>query len=353
MDLGSILDSGWVLMGEKLKNFESAFATYCGVAHCMGVANGLDAISIILESFKYLGRLEDGDEIIVPSNTYIATILGITNAGLKPVLVEPDSLTYNLDPHLVEQNISDKTKAIFTVYLYGHMSNLKILNGIAQKYNLYLFDDAVQAHGVEDDRRQKIEGLTDATAFSFYPGKNLEALGDGGAITTNDDALAEIILACRNYGSQEKYYNKYKGINSRLDELQAAFLCHKLKNLDRDNDCRRKIAKRYLNEINHGDIILPAYSGGKDHVFHLFIVRTKKRKKFMEFMEENGVQTAIHYPLPAHKQEAYAEWNNMSYPISEAIHEEVVSLPISLLMTNEEVNLVIETVNSFERQYKS
>ncbi|MBK8486672.1 MAG: DegT/DnrJ/EryC1/StrS family aminotransferase [Bacteroidetes bacterium] len=344
--LEDVLKSGWVLMGEHLKKFEQEFAYYCGSKHCIGVANGLDAIIIILNAYKELGRLKPGDEIIVPSNTYIATILGIIHAGFTPKFIEPNILTYNLDIELIESNITDSVKAIFTVHLYGQLSDIDGLKALAKKHNLLLLDDAAQAHGAIYNGN-RVGSLTDATAFSFYPGKNLGAIGDGGAITTNDDELAMTISALRNYGSHKKYYNLYKGVNSRLDEIQAAFLSLKLKNLDRDNQNRRTVARRYINEINNPKILLPYYSGTDDHVFHLFVVRVSQRDDLIKWLESKGIQLMIHYPVPPHKQEAMLEYGKLILPISEKIHNEVVSLPISNVMLDDEVTKVIEAINSF------
>lgn len=346
-DLHSILDSGWVLLGKNLDQFEKEFAQYCGVGHCIGVANGLDAITIILEGYKALGRLRNGDEIIVPANTYIATILGILNAGLSPILVEPKEHTFNLDPEGVASKISSKTKAIFTVHLYGQLSDMSSLQKLAEENELLLFDDAAQAHGAENDRGEKVGSLCHATAFSFYPGKNLGALGDGGAVTTQDRELAEFIRTYRNYGSQKKYHNIFKGVNSRLDELQAAFLRKKLPKLDEDNKKRRGVAELYLKGIQNKKITLPLYSGKGDHVFHLFVVKVKEREKFVQFLNDNEIQTMIHYPIPPHKQQALFEFSGSSFPITERIHDEVVSLPISQVISDQEVEKVIEIVNKF------
>jgi dTDP-4-amino-4,6-dideoxygalactose transaminase len=345
--LDEILDSGWVLMGANVSAFEKEFAAYCGAKHCIGVANGLDAITIILQGYKQLGLLKEGDEVIVPSNTYIATILGVHHAGLVPVMVEPDEHTFNLSAQKVAKAITEKTRALFTVHLYGQLSKMDELLELSKKHNLLLLDDVAQAHGAEMKNGQKAGTIADASAFSFYPGKNLGCLGDGGAITTNNSELASVVSAYRNYGSHKKYSNLYKGVNSRLDELQAAFLRHKLRNLEEDNEKRRKVALRYLEGINNPLVQLPFYSKGRDHVFHLFVVRVKKRELFIKHMENNGIQTVIHYPIPPHKQEAFSEWNDQSFPISELIHKEIISLPISPVITDSEIKLVIETVNNY------
>lgn len=346
--LDDLLDSGWVLLGENLHAFEKEFAHYCGVKNCVGVANGLDAITIILQAYKILGELKEGDEVIVPANTYIATILGIKNAGLLPILVEPDEKTFNLNPKEVEKNITPKTKAIFTVHLYGQLSDMEKLGQIAKENNLLLLDDAAQAHGGEDPKGEKVGSLCDATAFSFYPGKNLGALGDGGAITTDNHKLASVIRAYRNYGSYKKYYNEFQGVNSRLDELQAAFLRKKLIRLENDNEQRRKIAALYSNTITNARIKLPYQSGGKDHVFHLYVIRVEKRTKFIDYLSKNGIQTVIHYPVPPHKQKALKEYSSLCLPITEQIHKEVVSIPISPAIELEDVEFIINVINAYE-----
>lgn len=346
-DLNNILDSGWVLLGSHLENFENDFAKFCGAKFCIGVANGLDAITIILQGYKILGMLQENDEVIVPANTYIATILGIINAGLIPVLVEPDRETFNLSPNKVNEALTDKTKAIFSVHLYGQASDIPALKEIAVKNNLLLFDDAAQAHGARDEDNNIVGSSTDATAFSFYPGKNLGAIGDGGAITTNNEKLAKIIKAYRNYGSEQKYQNMFKGVNSRLDELQAAFLNHKLLNLNSDNQKRQEIARRYLKEILNPKIKLPKVKTIENHVFHLFVVKVENRKEFQEYLDENSIQTVIHYPIPPHKQPALKEFSHLKLPITEQIHEQIISIPISPVMEVSEINTVIDVLNKY------
>jgi dTDP-4-amino-4,6-dideoxygalactose transaminase len=341
-----VLDSGWYILGESVKKFEKEFADYCGSKHCIGVANGLDALILILEAYKHLGVMKDGDEVIVPSNTYIASILAISKAGLTPKLVEPSLEDYLLDASLIEQNISANTRAILPVHLYGQLCRMDEINAIAKKYSLKVIDDCAQSQGAVY-KGKRCGSLCDATGFSFYPGKNLGALGDAGAITTNDDQLAEVIRAYRNYGSHIKYHNLYKGVNSRLDELQAALLMPKLKRLDSENDKRRKVASCYLNKIKNSKIVLPKYHASENHVWHVFVVLTEKRDEFQQYLTSNGIQTIIHYPIPPHKQEAYKEWNSMSLPISEKIHQQVISLPISPVMTEEQINRVIEVVNNY------
>jgi len=348
-----IVDSGWFILGDRIKKFEKEFADFCEVKNCIGVANGLDALILILEGYKQLGFMQDGDEVIVPSNTYIASILAVSKAGLKPVLVEPDIDTYLIDENLIEEKITAKTKAILPVHLYGRLCNMHAINSIAKTHNLKVIEDCAQSHGANFEA-STCGNLGDAAGFSFYPGKNLGALGDGGAVTTNDDELAEIIRAYRNYGSHKKYENLYLGINSRLDEMQAAFLSIKLKTLEICNLQRRKIAQYYIEHINNDLITLPCskqtnITNFKSHVWHVFAVRVEDREKFRKYLSDNGIQTVIHYPVPPHKQPAYSEWNNDSYPISEKIHQEIISLPISPVMNPEEVEFVCKVVNSYQQ----
>lgn len=323
-----VIDSGWYILGKEVEEFEKEFANYCGTKYAIGVGNGLDALTLILRAYKELGILSDGDEVIVPANTYIATILAITNNNLTPVLVEPDIDTYLIDPDSIEENITSKTKAIMVVHLYGQTCEMDKINDIAKKYNLKVIEDSAQSHGAYyKDKRSG--NLADASGFSFYPGKNLGALGDAGAITTNDDHLAEVLKALRNYGSHKKYENIYKGVNSRLDEIQAAILRVKLKYLDDEIERRRKIARFYLENIKNYNIILPKVREDSNHVWHLFVIRTEKRDKLQKYLLDKGIHTLIHYPIPPHKQIAYKEWNDRSYPITEKISKEVLSLPIS------------------------
>jgi dTDP-4-amino-4,6-dideoxygalactose transaminase len=341
-----VIDSGWYILGDELKNFERNFSVYCGVKHTIGVANGLDALTLIINAYKVLGVFKDDDEILVPSNTYIASILAISANRLKPVLIEPDLSTYNIDPLLIEKHIGQNTKAILPVHLYGQVCDMDQINSIASKFNLKVIEDCAQAHGAYYGPG-RVGSLGNAAGFSFYPGKNLGAIGDAGAITTNDDELAEAIRALANYGSQIKYKNKYKGINSRLDELQAALLDVKLKTLDEETEVRRNIAELYLNGIINSKITLPKLLNRSGHVWHLFVIRVKDRETFQDYLLKNGVQTVIHYPIPPHHQEAYNEWNNSSFPISEIIHKEVLSLPISPIMKPDEVQKVIHLINNF------
>lgn len=344
--LEDVLNEGWFIMGQNLKSFETEYATYCGSKHCIGVANGLDALILILRAYKELGLMKDGDEILVPSNTYIASILAISANNLTPVLVEPNIESYTIDVELIEAKITSKTKGILAVSLYGQTPNFSAINNIASKHSLKVIEDAAQSQGAKHFGMIS-GGIADATGHSFYPGKNLGALGDGGAITTNEDDLADIILALRNYGSHKKYENIYKGVNSRLDELQAAFLRIKLKDLDNANEKRRIVANQYLIKINNKNIILPVELQNNKHVWHVFAVRVSNRDEFQKYLSDKGIQTVIHYPIPPHKQLAYSELSAVSYPVSEKIHNEIISLPISPVMTTEQVEYVIEVVNNY------
>lgn len=337
-----VLDSGWYLLGNQDKEFEKNFAEYCGVKHCIGCANGLDALNLIIRAYGFSA----GDEIIVPANTYIASILAISENGCTPVLVEPDIETYNINPDLIEEKITDKTKAIMVVHLYGQAVEMDKIWALAKKYDLKVIEDSAQAHG-SIYQGKRVGNLGDASGFSFYPGKNLGCMGDGGAVTTNDDDLAKKIRAIANYGSDYKYHHIYKGINSRLDEIQAAILDVKLPHLDSDNTRRREIAKYYRENIKNPKIILPQAYDEKAHVWHVFVVRTDNRDALQKHLEDNGIQTNIHYPTAPHKQECYSEYSSLNLPITEKIHKEVISLPISPVMTDEEVKKVVEVVNGF------
>jgi len=343
----NVIDSGWYIQGEQVKAFEKEFASYCEAKHCIGVGNGLDALILIFRAYKELERLEEGDEVIVPANTYIASILAITENRLKPVLVEPDEQTYNLDPKLIEQAITPKTKAILAVHLYGQLADMLEINKIAKKNNLLVIEDSAQAHGASIDGR-KAGNWGNASGFSFYPGKNLGALGDAGAVTTNDPELAKTIRALGNYGSHKKYENLYKGVNSRLDEMQAAMLRVKLRYLDNEIAKRREIANYYLQNINNENIILPKVRFKDDSVWHLFVIRTTKRDELQKYLLDNGIQTLMHYPLAPHKQEAYREWNDESYEISEQIHDEVLSLPISGIQSLEDTEKIVKVLNDYK-----
>ncbi|WP_019671976.1 DegT/DnrJ/EryC1/StrS family aminotransferase [Psychrobacter lutiphocae] len=341
-----VIDSGWYITGSELETFEQNFAQYCGVKHCIGVANGLEALTLTLKAWMLLGKLQQGDEVIVPANTYIASILAISSNHLTPVLVEPDPVTYNLCPTNTQAAITDKTKAILPVHLYGQLADMTQIMEIAKQHDLLVLEDAAQAHGASIDG-VRAGSLGDAAGFSFYPGKNLGALGDAGAVTTNDNELAETLRALRNYGSHEKYKNIFQGTNSRLDEIQAAMLSVKLDHLDDEIAQRRQIAKAYLEGINNPALTLPeAY--GESHVWHLFVVRCEKRDKLQQYLADNGVQTLIHYPIAPHKQQAYAEWNDLSYPVTESIHQQVLSLPMSPVLDMSDVKKVIELCNAYQ-----
>jgi dTDP-4-amino-4,6-dideoxygalactose transaminase len=342
-----VLDSGWFIMGEELKRFEEEFANYCGTESAIGVANGLDALILIIRAYKELGVFNDGDEIIVPSNTYIASILAISANNLVPILVDADINTYNIDPTQIEDNISEKTKAILPVHLYGQLAPMKIILEIARKYNLKVIEDCAQAHGATFDGR-RAGNFGDAAGFSFYPGKNLGALGDAGAITTNDPQLEKVIRSLLNYGSQEKYKNQFKGTNSRLDEIQAALLGIKLKHLDAETAVKRSIANRYLKEITNDLFILPQVQSQDSHVWHLFVIRTEDRNKLQDYLNSKEIQTVIHYPIPPHKQDAYKEFSSLSFPVSERIHETVISLPLSSIMKSTDVDFIIDSLNSYK-----
>lgn len=341
-----VSQSGWYVLGEECLNFEAKYAAYCDVAYCIGVGNGLEAIRLILLAYRQLGIFNAGDEVIVPANTYIASILAISDSKLVPVLVEPDINTYNIDPFKVEEKITSKTKAILAVHLYGKVCDMETLGKIAKKHDLKLIDDAAQAHG-GIYKNKKVGNLCDASAFSFYPTKNLGCLGDGGAITTNDEILAKTVKSLANYGSKEKYVHQYKGINSRLDEIQAAVLSVKLPYLDKDIKEKQEIADYYLNNISNPHIILPIKGGEDEHSFHLFVIRCKDRNALKSYLLENGIQTQIHYPIPPHKQEAYKEWNKLSFPITEQIHEQALSLPLYNGITQEELKFIMAAINSW------
>lgn len=337
-----VLESGWYLLGEKNKAFEENFAKYCETKFSIGCANGLDALHLAIRAYDF----PKDSEIIVPANTYIASILAISNCGLKPILVEPNLETYNIDADLIEAKITEKTKAIVVVHLYGQAAEMEKIWELAKKYNLKIIEDCAQAHGAIYQGK-KVGNLGDIGCFSFYPGKNLGALGDGGCITTNDEEMATKIRAIANYGSLIKYENIYKGLNSRLDEIQAAILDLKLQFLDTDNQQRREIAKIYRENIKNEKIILPKPHEEESHVWHLFVIRTKDRDKLQEYLKIKGIQTLIHYPIPPHKQNAYKEWNNLSFPITEKIHKEVLSLPISPVMNKEEAFYIVQILNEF------
>ncbi|KHN59330.1 DegT/DnrJ/EryC1/StrS family aminotransferase [Aeromonas hydrophila] len=341
-----VIDSGWYIMGDELTQFEAEFSSYCGTKHAIGVANGLDALILVLRAWKELGKLKAGDEVIVQANTYIASVLAITENDLVPVLVEPNTETYNLDPKLVRAAITPNTKAILPVHLYGQLSPMPELMAIAEEHDLLVLEDCAQAHGAQINGK-RAGNWGDAAGFSFYPGKNLGALGDAGAVTTNNDELAKTLKALRNYGSHKKYENLYQGVNSRLDEIQAAMLRIKLPYLDRETLQRQKIAKMYLDGINNPLVTLPRVIGEKQHVWHLFVIRTNYRDKLQIFMNEQCIQTLIHYPIPPHKQQAFKSWNNKELILTERLHNEVLSLPLDPTMNESDVNYVISKVNEF------
>lgn len=341
-----VISSGWYLLGEEVSAFEKEFADYCDSSHCVGVANGLEALTLILQAWRQMYGWAESDEVIVPANTYIASILSVNHAGLSPVLCEPSARDALIDPTRIEELVTPRTRAIMAVHLYGQICDMKAIGEIAKRHGLKVIEDCAQSHGALY-QGTRAGALGDAAAFSFYPGKNLGALGDGGAVVTNDRSVARTIRTLANYGSQTKYVNQYKGMNSRLDELQAAILRIKLRRLDADNDHRRKIARRYIKQIENPHIELPHVHSWLRHVFHLFTIRCKQRDALQQHLTKQGIQTLIHYPIPPHKQEAYAEWNHLSLPITESIHQEILSLPISQVMTDDEVQQVIEAVNQF------
>jgi len=343
----AFLDSGHYILGNSVTAFENEFAAYCGTSHCIGVGNGLDALRLILEGYKILGRLKEGDEVLVASNTYIATILAIKQAGLVPVLVESESKTFNFDLNALKAAINSKSKAIMPVHLYGQLSPMQDINAMAKSYNMLVIEDAAQSHGARNHDGVRAGNLGNAAGFSFYPTKNLGALGDGGAVTTNDEELANLIRMLRNYGAAKKYVSKYLGINSRLDEIQAAFLRCKLPTLDADNNRRREIASRYLSEINNSKIVLPIFKGGEDHIFHLFVVLVQDRDDFIEFLKRNEIGTLVHYPVAPHRQDALSAFSHLSFPVTEKIHREIVSIPVSPILTETQVSRIISVLNSY------
>jgi dTDP-4-amino-4,6-dideoxygalactose transaminase len=340
-----VIRSGWYILGNELRIFEQAFANYCEAEHCVGVANGLDAITLILKAFEF----PEGSEVIVPANTYIASVLPVSYLHLKPVFVEPDPYTMLIDPDRIEEKITDRTKAIITVDLYGRSCEMDAVMLLASKYGLRVVTDAAQSHGAIYNGA-KTGSIADATAFSFYPTKNLGALGDAGAVTTSNAELAEKIRYLRNYGSLVRYKNDYQGVNSRLDEMQAAILNVKLPFLDIENRRRRQIAGRYLAEINVRDVVLPPNDRINQDAWHLFVIRHPRRGELADYLEANGVQTNIHYPLPIHKQQAYEEFSHLQLPVTEQIHQEVLSLPLNAVLSDDEVSYIIQTINQFDYQ---
>jgi len=342
-----VVNSGWYLQGKENKKFEKDYAEYIGTRYAVGCANGLDALIWIFRAYVEMGVMKPGDEVIVPANTYIASILAISENGLVPVLVEPDIHTYQIDPEKIEAAITPKTKAILIVHLYGQCAYTEKIGTLCKKYSLKLIEDNAQAHGCKFNG-QHTGSLGDAAGHSFYPGKNLGALGDAGAVTTNDEELAKVIRAVANYGSTRKYVFKYIGRNSRLDEIQAAILDVKLKHLDADNARRKEVARMYISGIKNAAVTVPEVKDWDANVFHIFPIRTEKRDELQKYLSDNGVQTIIHYPIPPHKQECYADWNTRSYPVTELIHAQELSLPISPVITDEEVSKVIRLINEWQ-----
>jgi len=348
-----VIDSSWYIQGNECKSFEQEFANYCGTNYAVGVANGLDALTLIIRAYKEMGIMQDGDEIIVPANTYIASILAISENNLIPILVEPDINSYLLDPYKIEEKITPKTRAIMPVHLYGQTCEMDTINELAKKYNFKVIEDSAQSHGAYY-KDKRCGNLGDASGFSFYPGKNLGALGDGGAVTTNDKILANTIRALGNYGSHKKYENLYKGINSRLDEIQAAILRIKLRYLDKETEHRRSIAQYYMKNIDNTKIFLPIQNSKlniqnyKNHVWHIFVIRTDKREELQRYLADSNIQTLIHYPIPPHQQKAYREWDDVSFPISETIHNEILSLPISGVQSLADTKKIVMVLNAYK-----
>lgn len=342
-----VIYSGWYLQGQELERFEKNYADFIGTNHCVGVANGLDALIWIYRAYIELGVMQPGDEVIVPANTYIASILALTENGLVPVLAEPCYDTLELDESQLEKLITPKTRSILLVHLYGRCAYNETIGRLCHQYNLKLVEDNAQAHGCRYVDGRRTGSLGDAAGHSFYPGKNLGALGDGGAVTCHDQVLADTIRALANYGSQRKYVFKYTGRNSRLDEIQAAVLNVKLHYLDADNDRRRAIAKIYVDGIRNSKLTLPIPLENEQNVYHIFPVLCEQRDDFQKYLERNGVQTVIHYPIPPHKQECYKSWNSLSFPVTERIHQEELSLPMSPAMTPEEAQKVVDIINCY------
>lgn len=351
--LTRVLNSGWFLLGNEVRFFEKEYSEFIGTKHCIGVANGLDALRIILRSYMELGVMREGDEVLVPANTFIASILAITENRLTPVFIEPDINTFNIDPYKIEDKISSRTKGIMIVHLYGQNSMHHEIQRIVNKHNLKLIEDNAQAQGCFY-RERRTGSLGEVAGHSFYPGKNLGALGDAGAVTTDNDELAEVIRTISNYGSEKKYENFYRGLNSRLDEIQAAVLRIKLTGLDVQNQRRREIAQFYVRNINNPRIILPQTPDPDniincmEHIWHLFIIRLKNRYELQAYLNRNEIQSLIHYPIPPHKQQAYSIWNKLTLPITEKIHREVLSLPMSPVLTNEELERIVSVINKFD-----
>lgn len=343
-----VVDSGYYLQGAENKRFETDYAAYIGSRYCVGCGNGLDALIWIYRAYIEMGVMQPGDEVIVPANTFIASILALTENGLVPILAEPRYDTLELDDSKLEALITPKTRSILLVHLYGRCAYTEEIGRLCQKHNLKLVEDNAQAHGCRYTDGRRTGSLGDAAGHSFYPGKNLGALGDAGAVTCNDKELADTIRALANYGSQQKYIFKYTGRNSRMDETQAAVLDVKLHHLDEDNDARRAIARIYYEGISNPLVTLPDYLKDEQNVYHIFPVFCEHRDELQEYLKEQGIQTLIHYPIPPHKQECYSQWNSLSLPVTEKIHRQELSLPISPVMTPNEAREVVKALNTFK-----
>lgn len=341
-----VIDSGQYILGKEVVDFERKFSDFCNTSYCIGVASGLDALTLVLRAWKISGKLKDGDEVIIQANAYIACVLAITENGLTPVFVEPDELTYNINTNAIPAAITDKTRVIMPVHLYGQISEMEKISRLAKKYNLLVLEDCSQSHGAMI-KNKRCGSWGDAAAFSFYPSKNLGALSDAGAITTSDNQLATALAALRNYGSEKRYHNIYQGVNSRLSEMQAAILSVKLKHLNDETDLRRKIANRYINEISNNLITLPSSQLPEHHVWHLFVIRCSEREKLINYMNNCGIATFVHYPIPPYKQQAYKEFNNLTFPVNEKIHDEVLSIPLNPCMSEHDIGYIIEKLNIF------
>ena len=343
----SFQEKGWYILGEEVRLFEEEFAAYCRTQHCIGTANGLDALRLILEGYKILGKLSEGDEVLVASNTYIATILSIKQAGLVPVLIGAEAKTYNFNFRDLNEKVTDKTRVVMPTHLYGQLADMEQILTFAKANNLLTIADCAQAHGAQDKNGNRAGSLEDAAGFSFYPTKNLGALGDAGAITTNDTELTEVIRKYRNYGFEKRYIAEYEGVNSRLDELQAAFLRIKLRDLETANTRRREIAKYYLETIVNDKLSLPFWDGSENHVFHLFVIRTQEREKLKAFLEEHDIATSVHYPVPPHKQKALSQYAQLSFPVTEKMYDELLSIPLNPAMTDEQIHRIGAVLNSY------
>ncbi|MGL4722010.1 MAG: DegT/DnrJ/EryC1/StrS family aminotransferase [Desulfovibrionaceae bacterium] len=342
--LSRVIESSSYIGGKENSYFDEEYAQYCGTQYCLGVGNGLDALRLIITGYAF----EPASEILVPANTYIASMLSISEEGHIPVFVDADISSYNIDVNKIEEKITSRTRAIMVVHLYGRIVEMEKIYELAKRYSLKIIEDSAQSHGAKYNGI-RAGALGDASAFSFYPAKNLGCLGDGGAITTNDAELYTYIKALANYGSHKKYEHLFKGINSRLDEIQAAILREKLPHLDKDTEIRRQIATKYRKEITHEEIFLPNTKREEEHVWHLFVIRTKQRNELQQYLLSQGIQTQIHYPLPPHKQKAYIEYSTLSLPITEQIHSEVISLPLYPSLSLEDQEYIISAVNSWKK----